>query len=58
LDEKLVNRAKMLDVEGNPVDMQNEGKLIKTFLSYCLAHEMAHVVVRWKLSSKQQHLAS
>jgi hypothetical protein len=58
LDEKLVNRARMLDLPENSLDMQNEGKLIKTYLSYCLAHEMAHVIVRWKLKPSQQQLAN
>jgi hypothetical protein len=58
LDEKLVNRAKMLDHEENSIQEKNEGKLIKTFLSYCLAHEMAHVIVRWKIPSNKQQLAN
>jgi hypothetical protein len=58
LDEKLVNRARMLDDHENPINLQNEGKLIKAYLSYCLAHEMAHVLVRWKLKPSQQQLAN
>jgi hypothetical protein len=58
LNENYVKRAQELDQQNSLEDHQNESKLIKIFLAYCLAHEMAHVLVRWKLGPEKQQIVN